>query len=159
KADGLGMTFFLKLELRDNKGKLVSDNFYWLSAKDDTLNWAGRSDTVYTPQAEFADLTGLNSLATQNVSCTSALENSYGHRKARVKVKNEGKGVAFMVHLRLADAKGGDVVPVLWEDNYFSLLPGESKEVSASFDGAPASSTSAHVVCEGWNVRGAKPSA
>jgi exo-1,4-beta-D-glucosaminidase len=40
KPDGLTMTFFVKLDLRNARGKTVSDNFYWLSAKPDTLDWA-----------------------------------------------------------------------------------------------------------------------
>ena len=68
KADGLTMTFFTKLRMFDPSGKLVSDNFYWLSAKEDTLDWKRRRDTVYTPQAEFGDLTGLESLPTTPVS-------------------------------------------------------------------------------------------
>ena len=40
KADPLTMTFFVRLDLRDARGKAVSDNFYWLSAKPDTLDWA-----------------------------------------------------------------------------------------------------------------------
>src|SRR5207253_7611451 len=58
--EGLSTTYFLKLQLHDATGKLVSDNFYWLSTKPDVLDWAGRSDTVYTPQKDFGDLTGLN---------------------------------------------------------------------------------------------------
>src|SRR5215469_3863616 len=58
----LSTTYFLKLQLHDASGALVSDNFYWLSAKLDTMDWKRRKDTVYTPQKDFADLTGLNSL-------------------------------------------------------------------------------------------------
>jgi len=28
---------------------------------------------------------------------------------------------------------GDDLVPIFWDDNYFSLLPGEEKTVVASF--------------------------
>ncbi len=60
--DKISTTYFLKLQLHDAQGKLLSDNFYWLSTKADTLDWAKRKDTVYTPQKDFADLSGLNSL-------------------------------------------------------------------------------------------------
>jgi len=33
KPEGLTPTYFLKLDLRDAAGKLVSENFYWLSTK------------------------------------------------------------------------------------------------------------------------------
>src|SRR5256886_5808007 len=66
--EGLSTTYFLKLELHDAAGKLVSDNFYWLSTKLDTLEWAGRTDTVYTPQKDFSDLTGLSALPRAKVT-------------------------------------------------------------------------------------------
>src|SRR6202030_393775 len=72
--DGLTPTYFLKLELHDATGKLVSENFYWLSTKADVLDWAKRSDTVYTPQKEFGDLSGLNALPTVKVAITKRLD-------------------------------------------------------------------------------------
>jgi exo-1,4-beta-D-glucosaminidase len=137
KPDRLTMTFFVKLGLRDARGKSVSDNFYWLSAKPDTLDWAHKQDTVYTPQAEFGDLTGLASLPQVKLQ-TSALveqkpETSKG--KAHVRVKNASSSVAFQIRLRLANRKDDmDVVPVFWDDNYFSLLPGEERILSASYE-------------------------
>jgi len=51
--------------------------------------------------------------------------------------QNKSGSVAFMVHPRLTRGKGGeDVTPILWSDNYFSLLPGEKKSVTARFDSA-----------------------
>src|SRR5258708_36787846 len=35
KPDGLTMTFFVKFDLREARGKKVRDNFYWSSAKDE----------------------------------------------------------------------------------------------------------------------------
>src|SRR5262249_5478434 len=63
KPGNLSKTYFLRLQAHSSNGKLLSDNFYWLSTKPDTMDWKRRKDTVYTPQAEFGDLTGLNELA------------------------------------------------------------------------------------------------
>ncbi len=58
-----------------------------------------------------------------------------------------------MVHPRLTRGKGGqDVVPVFWSDNYFSLLPGEKKSVTARFDGASLAGATPELVVDGWNV-------
>jgi exo-1,4-beta-D-glucosaminidase len=45
-----------------------------------------------------------------------------------------------------------EILPVLWEDNYFALLPGESRQVKATY--AADSKSNAHPVVEieGWNV-------
>jgi exo-1,4-beta-D-glucosaminidase len=155
KADGLTMTFFVKLDLRDARGKNVSDNFYWLSAKEDTLDWAHKQDTVYTPQAEFGDLNGLNSLPQIKLQSSAMLEQAAGATtgKARVRVKNPSSSVAFQIRLRLADRKNdADVVPVFWQDNYFSLLPGEERIVSATFDTAALHGDRPVIQVGGFNI-------
>jgi exo-1,4-beta-D-glucosaminidase len=155
KPDGLGTTFFVKLDLRDAGGKSVSDNFYWLSAKPDTLDWAHKQDTVYTPQAEFADLTGLSSLPQVKLQTSALLEQKAGAAtgEAHVRVKNASSSVAFQVRLRLADKKDDhDVVPVFWEDNYFSLLPGEQRIVSVSYDTAELGGAHPMIQVGGFNI-------
>lgn len=149
KVEGLSKTYFLKLQLKDAQGKLVSDNFYWLSTKADVLDWKRRQDTVYTPQAEFGDLSGLNSLP--QINLTARRVSSEGSEQ--VTVSNPGSAIAFMVHLRVMRDKGGeDVTPILWQDNYFSLLPGESRTVSAKFDSSLLQGKEAVVELDGWNA-------
>jgi exo-1,4-beta-D-glucosaminidase len=155
KPDGLTMTFFLQLDLRDARGRAVSSNFYWLSAKADTLDWAHKQDTVYTPQAEFGDLTGLNSLPEVKLQTSAVLEQGAGTAagKARVRVKNPSQSVAFQVRLRLADKKDGlDVVPVFWDDNYFSLLPGEERVISVAYDTAELHGAHPAIQVSGFNI-------
>jgi exo-1,4-beta-D-glucosaminidase len=151
KVEGLSKTYFLRLQLSDAAGKRLSDNFYWLSTKADTLNWAKQQDTVYTPQAEFGDLTGLNSLPPVTLRTAAAL----GNGNVRVKVTNPSNAVAFMVHLRVIRCEGGqDLTPILWDDNYFSLLPGESRTVGATFarDESGGLGPKIALIIDGWNV-------
>ncbi len=156
--EGLTPTYFLKLELRDASGKLVSENFYWLSTKPDVLDWAKRSDTVYTPQKEFGDLTGLNNLPKANVAITKTVHVNGGNSTLIVVTENKGDSVAFMLHPRLTRGKGGDdVTPVFWSDSYFSLMPGEKKAVTARFDSASLHGAVPELVVEGWNVEPTAP--
>ena len=149
----IGKTYFLKLQLRDSAGKLLSDNFYWLSTKADVLDWKNKKDTVYTPQAEFGDLTGLNSLPQTKVEVTAAKEPQGEKQGLRISVRNTAKTIALMVHLRVTQGKGGgDVTPIFWRDNYFSLLPGESKDVTASYDGEDLGGKEAILEVDGYNV-------
>jgi exo-1,4-beta-D-glucosaminidase len=130
----LSTTYFLKLQLHDATGTLVSDNFYWLSTKLDTMDWKHKKDTVYTPQKDFADLTGLNSLPQVKLEVDAAAQDMTVKSVIHLHVKNTSSSVAFMVHPRLTKGPDGDdLVPIFWDDNYFSLLPGEEKSVAASF--------------------------
>jgi exo-1,4-beta-D-glucosaminidase len=153
KPANLSTTYFLKLYLHDASGKLISDNFYWLSTKLDTLDWSKRKDTVYTPQKEFADLTGLNSLPQVKLEMTSTASQEAGKGTIIVKVKNPSSGVAFQVHLRVTKGKDGDdLVPIFWDDNYFSLLPGEGKSVTATYDATDAEGKSPVLELDGFNI-------
>jgi len=155
KAEGLTLTFFVRLDLRDARGRAVSDNFYWLSAKADTLDWAKKQDTVYTPQAEFADLTGLATLPNVRLVTSAAIEQQAGANEGRahIRVKNPSNSVAFQVRLRLADKKDHlDVVPALWDDNYVSLLPGEERLISVRYDTAQLHGAHPVIQVGGFNI-------
>jgi exo-1,4-beta-D-glucosaminidase len=75
-----------------------------------------------------------------------------------VVAENKSHTVAFMVHPRLTRGKGGeDITPILWSDNYFSLLPGEKKTVTASFDSSHLEGVKPELVLGGWNVEPMTP--
>jgi exo-1,4-beta-D-glucosaminidase len=68
-------------------------------------------------------------------------------------MKNTSNAVAFMVHARLTKGPNGDdLVPVLWSDNYFSLLPGEEKTITASFASADLGGHGSSLMIDGYNV-------
>jgi exo-1,4-beta-D-glucosaminidase len=71
----------------------------------------------------------------------------------RVKIKNPSATIAFQVHLRLANSKDGDdIVPIFWDDNYFSLLPGEEKSLSLSYDSSNVEIKDAVLEVSGFNI-------
>ncbi len=153
RPENLSTTYFLKLRLQDAAGKLVGDNFYWLSTKPDTMDWGKRRGTAYTPQQDFGDLSGLNSLRQVKLEITTNARVEGDHGIVRVNVKNPTATVAFMVHPRLTQGKDGfDIVPVFWDDNYFSLLPGEEKAVEARYARSSAGGKPAVLEIEGYNI-------
>jgi exo-1,4-beta-D-glucosaminidase len=153
KVEGLTTTYFLRLQLHDAAGKQLSDNFYWLSTKPDVLDWKHKKDTVYTPQAEFGDLTGLNTLPQVKLDVKPSTEEQGGKAGIRVSVRNPSGSLAFMVHLRVTKGKdGAGVTPIFWSDNYFSLLPGEQREVTASYDPSDLDGKAAVLEVDGYNV-------
>jgi exo-1,4-beta-D-glucosaminidase len=154
KIDGLTKTYFLRLELHDSAGKLLSNNFYWLSTKPDVLDWKHKLDTVFTPQAEFGDLTGLNSLPQVKLDVSSAAESQQDKAALRVSIRNPSASVAFMVHLRITKGKDGqDVAPIFWSDNYFSLLPKEQRDVTGSYDPSDLNGKAAVLEIDGYNIQ------
>src|SRR6266403_2393925 len=153
KVDDLTKTYFLRLELHGSRGNLLSDNFYWLSTKPDVMDWEHKQDTVYTPQAEFGDLSGLNALPQVKLDVTSAKENQGGKPGLRVSIRNPSGSVAFMVHLRVTKGNDGeDLTPILWSDNYFSLLPGEQRDITSRYDASDLNGSATILKVDGYNI-------
>ena len=140
--------YFLKLTLRDVKGKEISSNFYWLPAKLSTLAWERTPDTAYTPIATFEDLTALNHLPRVRLQATARLTTG----AVAVTVRNPDKYLAFQIRLAVNEsATGGEVLPVLWDDNYVTLMPGESKVLHATYMSSQRPHAGAVVKLDGWN--------
>ena len=155
-VEGIAPTYFLKLELRDASGKLVDDNFYWLSTKPDVLDWRKKFEEVYTPETAYADLSGLSSLPSVNLVVRGSITHEGKEDIVHAYVENPSSSLAFMVHVRVARAKDDeDVVPIFWDDNYVSLLPGENRDLTARFETAHAGGGGLVLTVDGWNVAAA----
>jgi exo-1,4-beta-D-glucosaminidase len=143
----MSTTYFVRLELRDAEGRDLGSNFYWLSTKPDVMDWQ-KSDWFHTPVTSHADLTALDRLPPTRLTLSARGQASgAGERAALVRVQNEGRGLAFQVRLKLVRG-GSEALPVLWEDNYFALLPGETREVRVSY---PEGDAPAMVSAQAWN--------
>ena len=71
----------------------------------------------------------------------------------RTRIENPTRNLAFFVHLRVTRGQTGeDVLPIRWDDNYFELMPGEMREISATFRAKDLQGRSPTVEVEGWNV-------
>ncbi len=147
--------WFLDLRLRRPGGAEAGRNFYWLSAKPDVLDWEA-STWFYTPAREFADFTALDRLPPARLAASVTVEEAGddGERLLRARLRNEGDSLAFFVELRAVDAAtGATLLPVRWDDNYVSLLPGEERELTARFRaGDGPAGGGVRLDWSGWNV-------
>jgi exo-1,4-beta-D-glucosaminidase len=143
--------YFLSLRLSDPSGKLLSTNFYWLSNKSETLDWE-KSTWYFTPATSYADFKALDSMPKVKLQHSSTSVRKGDRVLTTVKIKNPSKNVAFLIRLK-ANKGNEEVLPVLWEDNYFSLLPGETREITATHDAADVGAGTIRVTAEGWNTQ------
>jgi exo-1,4-beta-D-glucosaminidase len=151
-VQGLSPTYFLVLRLEDSVGKLVGSNFYWLSTKPETLDWA-KSNWWTTPTESFADFTALSQLPKVKLKVTDRTERRGEEAITHVTLENPSKSLAFFVRLKVdKGAKGDEILPVVWEDNYISLLPGEKREVTATYRASELGAAKATVEVSGWNA-------
>jgi exo-1,4-beta-D-glucosaminidase len=153
RAD-LSSSYFVKLFLEDPAGKPVSENFYWLSTQPDTLGQPQEASSwYYTPTKQFADFTALNTLPLADVKVAARSQRKGKNEVTRVMIENPGATLAFFIRLKVNQEKNGEeILPVIWQDNYFSLLPGEKREVLATYTAASVRGAKPVVELEGWNV-------
>jgi exo-1,4-beta-D-glucosaminidase len=152
QVGGLSGTYFLDLRVTDDSGKLVGTNFYWLSTTPETLDWS-KSNWYTTPTASYADYTGLSHMPKVKLSVATHTEKVEKDSVTHVTVENRGKTIAFFVRLKLEKGEGGDeILPVVWEDNYLSLLPGEKREITARYRAGSLGATKPEVEVTGVNV-------
>jgi exo-1,4-beta-D-glucosaminidase len=153
RVEGLSPAYFLDLRVADSSGKLVGSNFYWLSTKPETLDWA-KSNWYTTPTASYADYTSLAQLAKVKLNVSIRSTRDGEDEVTSVSVENPSKTLAFFVRLKLDKGKGGEeILPVLWQDNYVSLLPGEKREITATYRSSSLGGAHPEVEVTGWNVK------
>jgi exo-1,4-beta-D-glucosaminidase len=145
--------YFLKLSLRNKSGREVSSNFYWLPAKLSTLGWDKTPDTAFTPIVAFENLTELNRLPQVRMQAKAKVEKNANSDRVHVTLHNPSSNLAFQVHLGIRqDDSEEEILPVLWEDNYLALIPGESKEITARYLKQGALGERATLRVDGWNI-------
>ena len=134
----------MKLKLQDSTGKVISDNFYWYSTTPDVLG--GHCKWYYCPTKTYADLTALAMMPAVTVSHTDTITTN----SVTTTLTNSNISLAFLIRLRVTNS-GNEVLPVFWSDNYITLLPGESRTETATFNAGtlPAGSI---VQVDGFNI-------
>ena len=150
EISGLTSTYFVAMRLLDPRGNILASNFYWLSTKAETLDWA-KSNWYTTPTASYADFTALRQLPKVKLRVSQHSERQGENQITQVTIENPTKDLAFFVRLKVNQGKGGEeILPVLWQDNYVSLLPGEKREIKATYRARGTAKPVVEII--GWNV-------
>lgn len=134
--EGLSRVHFIRLTLEEN-GRIVSENFYHRSLAEDN---------------DYRELRQLPkvSLRTQ----TRYAKGDDGEWKAEVTVGNRSEAPALMVRLNIVGDKDGmQFLPIFYSDNYFALLPGETKQVSVHWKDADTRGNTPLLRVSGYNVK------
>ena len=117
-SEGLSDVHFIRLTLKDKAGNIVSENNYWRG--NDRLNF-----------------TALNTLPKADLKVSSKMVKKDGKAEIQASITNpaSAKGVAFAVHVQAYRTSDGErILPAIMNDNYFTLMTGEKKNVTITFD-------------------------
>jgi len=128
-------TYFIKLRL-EKDGRILADNFYW----EDKNGEGCYKQLLSLPQV---------SLDVKTKSSHTDTEYRY-----EMQLSNNTDTPALMVRIHAQGRKSGEsIVPAFYEDNFFSLMPGESKEVSVTFKREDAHGDKPVITVEGFNLK------
>ena len=125
---------FLRLRLTDTAGEILSENTYVCAS--DTGNYQALKAL---PHAEIT-------MSELQPSQTN------GWQKRIITVKNHSDVPALMLRLNLKGDDNEQVLPVIYSDNYFHLMPGEERQVSVEWQERDARGGDAHIELSGYNL-------
>lgn len=125
---------FLKLVAKINDSEII-DNFYWLENKD-------------------ANCLDLNKMPAAELNIKHELVYKGDTVMVNVEIENNTPYISLLNKLKIKNAEDQSVLPVFYTDNYISLLPGEKRTISLSFDKNTAKQT--YLLIEGWNNKAIK---
>jgi beta-mannosidase len=131
---GLSAVHFVKLELIDPNGKVVSDNFYWKETTQD-------------------DLKALDAIPDVELEGRIVRRDAGGACLLDLTLSNPTRNIAVMAHVQLRNQRANRrVLPVYYSENYVSLLPGERRTITIEAALEDLDGAGPLVVVDGWNV-------
>ena len=117
--------YFLRLTLTDNKGQVCSMNDYVNATDGD-------------------DRTALHDMRSAQVSASVDGKS--------ITLSNNGNSPAVMIRLNLKGDDGEQILPVIYSDNYFHLMPGETRTIGIDWKVEDARGCQPIVEISGMNV-------
>jgi exo-1,4-beta-D-glucosaminidase len=154
RLESVGPVYFVDLTITDEQGVVKANNFYWLSQKKDVIDET-KTDWIYTPNKTYADFSQLKQLPQTEVERKTHFTDMGENMKFSVELTNPSNTVAFFISVKVKGKTSGSMVlPVLWNDNYISLIPGTSRTLEATIAKADLHGEEPVVEIKGWNVKG-----
>ena len=125
--------YFIDLQLLDERKQLVSENFYVESTVTDNFQ-------------------GLKLLPVVGLNQTIHTIRNGNTWTATLVLANKTATPALMIRLNLLGEDGSQILPVIYSDNYFSLLPGREKTITISWRDEDSRGIKSRVELSGYNV-------
>jgi len=136
---------FIKLLLKDKEGKLVSNAFYWRSNDVYKGAWTMTGPAV----SGFNDI---NKMRAASIKTTATLQSNSQKNIITVNITNNAGSISFFTQLKLQKEDGSMIKPAFYSDNFFCLLPGETKKINIEFADEQYSGKKIKLITEAFNA-------
>jgi hypothetical protein len=133
QSEGLSNTYFIRLNL-EKENKLISENFYWNGLQEENYQ-----EITKLPKAKL------------DVETRSIRKD--GKWFLTTELSNNTKTPVPMVRLKVVGSKDKErILPVIFSDNFISLMPGEKRTVEIEIDNSDTRGNKPQVEIEGVNI-------
>ncbi|MBZ5562478.1 MAG: beta-glycosidase, partial [Acidobacteriia bacterium] len=111
------------------------------------------SENFYLRGLEEGNYRAIRELPKVKLEAAQSLESSGNEVRLTTELHNPSSHPALMVRLKVVREKSGDrILPALFSDNYFALIPGERRTIRTEVNAADTRGEHPRVVVEGFNV-------
>ncbi|MGH9865477.1 MAG: glycoside hydrolase family 2 protein, partial [Candidatus Acidiferrales bacterium] len=100
----------------------------------------------------YEDLTMLAHLPRVKLEGTASREAAASGPEVSVQLRNPTAHLAFQVRLAVTEKGSNEILPIFWSDNYFELLPGETKTLTARYPAGTKLAEGVKLEVGGWNI-------
>lgn len=125
---------YIDLKLYDEHGEILSENFY-LKGK------------------EYGNYQALNQLPKMTPTVDFEYSKTGNTWNGKVHIGNQTKIPSLLIRLNVLGEDGEQILPLIYSDNYFSLMPGEKKEVALQWKEEDTRGKRPHLSVTGFNVK------
>jgi exo-1,4-beta-D-glucosaminidase len=152
RDSSLDSVFFVRLRLKDATNSVLAENVYWASNADDVVGNPNDPAQFKTELEQWADLSALNTLPAVNVKLACATAETNGTETATMTLTNQSNHIAFFLRAEMtAGPDGEEILPIVYDDNYVTLFPEQTKTIVARYE-RPATGPAVAVRLQGYNV-------
>jgi exo-1,4-beta-D-glucosaminidase len=141
----------VRCQLFDNSGKVLAENIYWQSQKDDDLGERKNDGAFALQQESWADMTALNSMPQVPLELSATQTSVPGANRITIRLHNVTEHVAFFERAEITSERDADeILPIEYDDNYVTVFPGETVVIHGVVP--QPGKTPAWVRLEGYNT-------
>jgi hypothetical protein len=135
---------FIRLTVKGSSGTVLGDTLYWHNRKD------------YMRYESLNRLPAVRLRAAVSPKSTVAGEIGEGNDLYAITLSNNSSAPAVQTRIRtVSSATDEDILPAFYSDNYFALMPGESKTVTVEFNPKRLKGGRPVFELSGWNTKAA----
>jgi exo-1,4-beta-D-glucosaminidase len=144
------LVFLVRCQLLDGNGKVLTENVYWQSQKDDDVGDPNNDSAFGLKPVSWADMTPLDTMPQVPLELSAKRVSSAGENRVAIRLHNRSEHIAFFERAVITDAKdGNELLPLEYDNNYVTVFPGESVEIRGLL---PQSAKAAWVRLDGYNT-------